>query len=239
MIARLDHIVVLAPDLVSGVQWCARTLGITPGPGGQHPLMGTHNRLFAIGGARTAAGDGAGDAAPGDEWPQAYFEIIAIDPLAQPVERARWFDMDEPAVRQRLREQGPFLAHWVVRVDDVGLAAARWAHMGIERGPALAAQRMTGQGLLSWRITVRPDGQRLFDGCLPTLIQWDGPHPAQHMPDSGVKLRAVRVEHPQARAIFQALNAIGMGGIEVAEAPACLCVELDTPLGRVTLRSQP
>ena len=44
----VDHLVVLAADLASGVAWCQRTLGITPTAGGEHPLMGTHNRIFNV-----------------------------------------------------------------------------------------------------------------------------------------------------------------------------------------------
>ena len=32
----VDHLVVLAADLASGVAWCQRTLGITPTAGGEH-----------------------------------------------------------------------------------------------------------------------------------------------------------------------------------------------------------
>ena len=44
----LDHLVVAAATLAEGVAWCERTLGVTPGPGGRHPLFGTHNRLLKI-----------------------------------------------------------------------------------------------------------------------------------------------------------------------------------------------
>ena len=60
----VDHLVVAAATLAQGVAWCEATLGLTPGPGGKHPLMGTHNRLLKI---ATAA------------FPEAYLEIIAID----------------------------------------------------------------------------------------------------------------------------------------------------------------
>ena len=63
----VDHLIVAAPSLDAGVAWCERTLGVTPGPGGQHPQMGTHNRLLKI---------------ASDAYPQAYLEIIAIDPAA-------------------------------------------------------------------------------------------------------------------------------------------------------------
>ena len=47
--ATADHLVVLAPSLASGVAWAEVTLGVTPGPGGEHPLMGTHHRLLRLG----------------------------------------------------------------------------------------------------------------------------------------------------------------------------------------------
>ena len=65
----LDHLVVAAASLDDGVRWCEATFGITAGPGGRHALMGTHNRLFSI---------------AGPDFPDAYFEIIAIDPGAPP-----------------------------------------------------------------------------------------------------------------------------------------------------------
>ena len=64
MTARVDHLVVVAAALAEGVDWCERTLGVTPGPGGEHPLMGTHNRIFNISSPRH---------------PRAYLEIIAIN----------------------------------------------------------------------------------------------------------------------------------------------------------------
>ena len=45
-IAQIDHIVVVAHSLEQGVAWCESVLGIKPGPGGEHALFGTHNRLF-------------------------------------------------------------------------------------------------------------------------------------------------------------------------------------------------
>jgi hypothetical protein len=56
----LDHLVIMASTLAQGLAWCEATLGVTPGPGGEHPLMGTHNRLM-----RLATPDGHA-ALPGD-----------------------------------------------------------------------------------------------------------------------------------------------------------------------------
>ena len=75
----VDHLVVFAADLAGGVDWCQRTLGITPTAGGEHPLMGTHNRIFNI---------------SSPDHPRAYLEIIAINSVATsalPAGARRWF----------------------------------------------------------------------------------------------------------------------------------------------------
>ena len=66
--AQVDHLVIAAQSLDQGVQWCEATLGVTPRAGGEHPLMGTHNRLLRL-------------STPG--YPRAYLEIIAIDPACE------------------------------------------------------------------------------------------------------------------------------------------------------------
>lgn len=220
MSARLDHMMVLADTLAQGVAWCEATLGVVPAPGGQHPLFGTHNRLLALGGAAFA---------------QAYLEIIAIDPAAGDPGRTRWFDMDDQRLRRQVRAQGPQLIHWVARVPELARAAAAWAALGLERGAVLPASRMTPRGLLEWQITVREDGQRLLDGCLPTLIQWGAVHPADALPASGIALESLSLRHPQAALLRAALDAVGLAGIVVEPGPAALQARLATPRGAVTL----
>lgn len=222
--ARIDHLVVGADSLADGEAWCEATLGVTPGPGGQHPLMGTHNRLL-----RVATVD----------HPRAYFEVIAPDPAmpAAPQGRRRWFDLDDARVRTTLREQGPRLLHWVVEVPDLRAAVEALAALDIDRGRILAASRMTPRGLLQWGITVRDDGQRLFDGCLPTLIAWGDTHPAAGMPDSGIRLHKVAVRHPRADALRRALAAIGLDRIDASDGDPALCATLFTPRGTVRLAS--
>jgi hypothetical protein len=222
--ARIDHLVVAAASLAEGAAWCERTLGVTPGPGVEHPLMGTHNRLL-----RVATVD----------HPRAYLEILATNPAAPvPADRRRWFDLDAPGLQQALHTGGPRLVHWVVQVPDVQEAAAALARLDIERGEVVAASRMTPKGLLQWHITVRRDGQRLFDGCLPTLIQWGDTHPAGSMPASGVTLHRVRVRHPRHAELAAALAALGLEGVEVAAGPANLQALLHTPDGAARLDSQ-
>ena len=221
----VDHLVVLAPSLAEGVAWCEATLGVVPGPGGEHPLMGTHNRLIPV---NTAA------------FPRAYLEIIAINREAVPqraVGAKRWFDLDDETLQARLRTQGPQLAHWVAEVPDLPQALATLSAQGIDRGQVVAASRPTPQGLLRWQISVRDDGQRLLGGCLPTLIQWGDTHPTQGMADQGVALESLALAHPQAGALRQALDAVGLGAIPVHTGPARLQARLRTPRGPVNLIS--
>jgi hypothetical protein len=213
---QLDHLVVAARSLADGVAWCEATLGIVPGPGGDHAFMGTHNRLFGIGSAA---------------FPRAYFEIIAIDPAAPSPARPRWFDLDNPAL-QRALASGPQLIHWVARCDDIRLAVAGLRSAGIDRGEVLHAGRATPRGLLRWQITLRADGQRLFGGALPTLIQWDGVHPADSLPPSGVTLAQLTV-----RGLPASVAPMLPAAVQAEPAGPTLSATLNTARGTVTLHA--
>lgn len=227
--AQIDHLVVAAATLDEGVAWCEATLGVVPGPGGQHPLMGTHNRLLGLGGER---------------FPRCYFEIIAIDPAAVPARarhQRRWFDLDDPVLRAALAKEGPRLVHWVARVPDARAAvhalAAEPTH--IDRGHVLAASRDTPQGRLDWQITVRDDGQRLFYGALPTLIQWGSAHPADGFAPSGLGLLALEATHPRPEVLQAALATVGAKDLMTVRAGAPnFMAQFMTPKGPVTLESK-
>lgn len=92
---RLDHLAVVAADLDTGVVAVEAALGVTLAPGGQHPHMGTHNRLLNLG--------------------EAYLEVIAPDPAQPRPGHPRWFSMD--------RFTGPpRLTNWICATDDLDAA---------------------------------------------------------------------------------------------------------------------
>ena len=223
---QIDHLVVAASTLDEGVAWCEQTLGMSPGPGGEHPLMGTHNRLFKIASA---------------QYPSAYFEIIAIDKgaaCARKQGERRWFDLDNEALQQQLKQSGPQLVHFVASTPRAAPAMQTLAALGIDRGELLEASRMTPHGVLSWKITVRADGQRLMNGTLPTLIEWTGVHPTDNMAASGITLQSLAASQPDADTLQAAYAAIGLQGVSVSQGPANLTATLQTPRGLVMLESR-
>lgn len=221
----LDHLVIAAHTLAQGAQWCEATLGITPGPGGSHVKMGTHNRLFSI----------AGPHAPG-----VYAEIIAIDPAAPALQRRRWFGLDEPALQAALLEQ-PQLVHAVVRTANLERDVATWRALGNDPGPVVNMSRMTPAGELHWRLTVPDSGQLVENGCLPTLIEWPDGSPGWRLPESGVELLQLKLLAPTASHLPAAYDSIGWRGLEVESTTSCAghrwCARLNTPNGAVSLLS--
>ena len=92
---KLDHLAIAAGTLAEGVAAVEEVLGVKLSGGGEHPLMGTHNRLLGLG--------------------DVYLEVIAINPEATGPDHPRWFDLD--------RFQGaPRLTNWICRTDNLEAA---------------------------------------------------------------------------------------------------------------------
>jgi hypothetical protein len=110
--SELDHMVIVAPTLEEGAQFCQRMLGICLEPGGSHPRMGTHNRVATLGGG-------------------IYLEVIAVDPAAKAPAVPRWFGLDEALALPRL-------AGFVARTNHIDRAASVLPSLGqvnaMERG---------------------------------------------------------------------------------------------------------
>jgi len=218
MTADVDHLVVAAASLEQGVAWCEALFGLAPSAGGKHPLMGTHNRVFAIGSSCFAG---------------TYLEIVVIDPAAKPPGRKRWFGLDEPALQARVAQE-PRLVHMVARTAVLDRLRNDLAVLGIDAGRPLAASRETPQGRLQWQILVRDDGKLLHGGALPTLIQWQGPHPTETLPDSGVELRALQLAGVPAAA----RQVLALRHVIHADVGPALRALLNTPKGEVVLETR-
>ena len=157
----LDHIIVAARSLDEGAAWVEQRLGVPMAPGGKHALMGTHNRLLKLDQGR-------------------YLEMIAIDPDATAPGRARWFELDAPAMKARL-ENGPALIHWVERTEDL--------ESELRNGPADVEIVSFTRGPYRWRMGLARDGSFPANGKAATLIQWEGGlHPWDALPETHVSL---------------------------------------------------
>ncbi|HEX6138255.1 MAG TPA: VOC family protein [Casimicrobiaceae bacterium] len=207
----VDHLIVAASSLQAGGDWIEDRLAVRARPGGRHLAMGTHNALVSLG-------------------PRLFLEIIAIDPEGAAPARPRWFDLDEPRMRARLAE-GPALIHWVARSGDIDADATRCR---TDLGPVVPMRR----GELEWRITVPGDGHLPERGLVPTLIQWpDRRHPADTLPDEGLRLVALAGEHPEPAPVRSAIAALGLAEtlkVSYGRAPR-LAAMLRTPRGVVAL----
>jgi hypothetical protein len=181
-----DHLVVAAESVRAGCDWVEQQLGARPQAGGQHLAMGTHNAVLSLG-------------------ERFYLEVIAVDPAGMNPLRPRWFDLDEPRMKAALAE-GPQLVHWVARTSDVRAAVARLPDLGIVTPMA--------RGDFSWQMSIPADGHRPGRGLVPTIIQWMGErHPADALPDHGLRLVAIAGEHPEPAGVRAALAQLGLSEV--------------------------
>jgi hypothetical protein len=103
----------------------------------------------------------------------------------------------------------------------------------LDIGPFERFQR----GDFGWQLTVRADGHLAADGVVPSLIHWEGPHPVERLPDVGVSLEALELEHPNAAEVQRQLELLGLP-VRCSEAPAPrMTAHLRTPAGKRSLRS--
>lgn len=176
-----DHIAIAAPTLAEGGAYMHTLTGLTFPKGGEHPDMGTHNHLTALG-------------------PDSFAEVIAINPDAPKPDHPRWFNLDHITK--------PKVA-WLLRTDDIDGCIAKAAKLGIDLGRATPFRRdalrwrfaVTADGsipldgaaplLLQWDVT--------------------GPqHPASNMVDLGLRMEELNIETPHAKRLSALLESLGL-----------------------------
>ncbi len=177
----IDHLLIGAPDLASGVAWVADQFGVTPTPGGRHPGLGTHNALTGLGGAR-------------------YLEVIAPDPEGTGL---------APHFAWLAACSTPRFATWAAVAEDLApiaaaLDAAGLRHSGITAG---SRRRVDGSLLEWWTLfPVETEG-----GLVPFFIRWKDPsqHPALFLPHS-LRLEALSFAHPDPERLAKVLATVGL-----------------------------
>lgn len=154
MRAVIDHLVVTAPSLREGADYVRRELGVEMQPGGEHPLMGTHNLLLKL-----------------DD--SMYLEVLAINPDAPRPHGSRWFGLDHVTE--------PALTAWVARVDDLRatvLAAPGGFGdvMEMSRGTLawlIALPAHNGPALIQWLSATHPASKLPASGCALAGLDMD------------------------------------------------------------------
>jgi len=198
----LDHLLIGAPDLASGIAWVTQHLGVTPTAGGRHPGFGTHNALTGLGGAR-------------------YLEVIAPDPDGAGL---------APHFAWLAACTTPRLATWAVAAPNLApvaaaLDAASLGHSGITAG----SRRRPDGSLLEWQMLFPDENE---DGLVPFFICWREPaqHPALSLVHA-LDLESLSLAHPESERLQKIFNAIGLNArVEAGEAPR-LGATVRGPLG--------
>ncbi|MFL5294695.1 MAG: VOC family protein [Myxococcales bacterium] len=167
MTAHIDHLVVTAPDLASGMALVTRALGVELQAGGKHVRMATHNLVLKLG-------------------PSIYLEVISPDPDGTPPGRSRWFELDDGGP--------PRLAGWAARTTDIRTTAAAASEpLGtiaeMSRGdlnwlitiPEDGRLPLGGPGpaLIEWRTDSHPASRMRETGCSLLALQAFHPEPAR------------------------------------------------------------
>lgn len=202
MTSRLDHITIVASSLDSGSAYVKAALGVAPGPGREHPSMATHNLLLALGSS-------------------VYLEVIAPNPCAAPVSRARWFGIDDIPDGAT-----PRLAAWVASTNDIAASTV----------PAIGQVETMHRDSHTWRMAFRPDGALALDGAAPLLIQRAADaNPVAALPTSPLHFRSLHIVHPapeEVLALFAAIDLAPTPRVTVARGAVCaLVAEIQTPSG--------
>ena len=170
MKSRIDHIVIGAANLISGTNILEAKLNTKFSPGGEHKIMGTHNKLLKL-------------------QSDIYLEVIANNPIVDKPSRQRWFSLDEARTKEKIKFS-PRPLCWVLAVDNIENTIKK---CGYNPGEILQISR----GELTWKITVPSNGRLVDNGVLPTLIEWsNGQHPSKKLTDSIVSINKLSLFHP-------------------------------------------
>lgn len=155
--------------------------------------------------------------------PDEYLELIAINPDGRAPDQPRWFDLDHFSGTTRL-------TNWVCATDDLDASIA-------QAPPGIGIPTPLARADLRWQFAVPQDGKLPFDNRFPALISWEGSaHPAARLPDQGLRLQALRLWHPDAAGLREALAPLYSDArLQILEGAPRIEAELSTPKGTLLL----
>ena len=171
MNSRIDHIVIGTANLISGTKILETKLSTKFSPGGEHMIMGTHNKLLKL-------------------QSNIYLEVIANNPNVSKPSRQRWFSLDESSIKEKIKKS-PRLLCWVLEVDNIEDTVKK---CGYNPGKILQLSRDE----LTWKVTVPSNGKLVENGVLPVLIEWpNNQHPSKKLNNSKVSINKISLFHPE------------------------------------------
>ena len=210
MNSRIDHIVIGAANLISGTNILETKIGTKFSPGGEHKIMGTHNKLLKL-------------------QSDIYLEIIANNPDVDNPSRQRWFSLDETSIKDKIKNS-PRALCWILEVDDIENTVKK---CGYNPGEILQLSRDD----LTWKVTIPFDGKLLENGVLPVLIEWPSDqHPSKKLNNSKVSINKIALFHPEPNKINNIIsNLIESDLIRVSEGVSKIELILTTQNGKVVI----
>lgn len=208
---NIDHFMIAANDLDRLNEQFTAMTGIAPAAGGSHPDLGTRNKLLAT-------------TSP------VYLELIAPDPALN--------------VSSGLREvieqmEGPVLHRMIVlgNLKDFPGIVQAYERAGVE-AEVKPLSRATASGeVLHWHLLM-PAARNEFGIFAPLFIDWgQATHPSRSLPPAPCTLVECHAAHPKPERIQALWKEIGFDMPLAQESEPRMSILLDTPKGRVEIRS--
>jgi hypothetical protein len=209
----LDHIIWACADLERGSRRFEALTGVRPRFGGVHASGLTHNALVGLGN-------------------RCYLEILAPVGPAGPND-------DHWCRLARTAQEPQVLTYCLRSPSPLSELASTFEGFGWKNAAVASNGRTTPEGVrLRWQ-WLAPTVEQ-FGLAFPFFIDWlDSSHPAQSLgvaqPESGILLQRFAVGHPHAAELRRTLAEIGSAIETYAADDAQFRVQLQTPLGAVSL----
>jgi len=210
MNSRIDHIVIGANNLISGTSILETKLNVKFSSGGEHKIMGTHNKLLKL-------------------QSNIYLEVIANNPNANKLTRPRWFSLDENNIIEKIKDT-PRALCWVLEVENIEDTVK---NCGYNPGEILQLSRDS----MNWKVTVPPDGKLIDNGILPILIEWNkDQHPSKKLSNSSVSLNKISLYHQDPKKIKKIIsNLIQSDLIQILEGSPKIELFFTTQNGKIII----